>query len=247
MSSSSSTEATSNPPIEIHPNITCDGCTINPFTGPRFHCHVAGCDFDLCYTCYKNKGMVSKHPKEHYAFMVEVKSQPVSKSIIPPSVAFSFPSSLSSSSSMTPSISTSTVSSPSLITKSIEDMNKEELQMVLRQLVKTCLLACVGCKTPCWNFQQDAAWSINSITKEKKGPYCSDICVSTPHCFKCGTKGAATASSTGGKTFNGINEFGRPSYYNSPSTTRVDGPLIKQSDGTYECRQCVHNRSSHAF
>jgi len=38
----------------FHPNVTCDGCGMNPVSGPRFKCKT--CDnFDFCENCFYNK------------------------------------------------------------------------------------------------------------------------------------------------------------------------------------------------
>lgn len=38
----------------IHPGITCDGCSVNPITGPRFKCKVC-ISFDYCQQCFYGK------------------------------------------------------------------------------------------------------------------------------------------------------------------------------------------------
>lgn len=41
-------------PVEVHPNVVCDGCQVSPIVGPRFRSLVRQ-DYDLCESCMKKK------------------------------------------------------------------------------------------------------------------------------------------------------------------------------------------------
>merc|ERR1712070_623056 len=41
-------------PNEVHHNVICDGCDMNPIIGPRYKCSVRP-DFDFCQKCEETK------------------------------------------------------------------------------------------------------------------------------------------------------------------------------------------------
>lgn len=60
-SASPSTFAEGKEEDDVHQNVTCDGCGVNPIKGIRFKCSVCP-DFDLCSTCESGSDHSTQHP-----------------------------------------------------------------------------------------------------------------------------------------------------------------------------------------